>query len=704
MKLENIFVTTIERSKEHRLNNINRIGAFAQKYFNIQLGRAGVDGSALKNEEIIRLIKQGVIRPSKPNVTSIDEMIFMPGFSIQRYLSGSEIGIFLSHFNFWVHMLQKNIGCALIMEDDAFFEEEILYREIQHLLDTKIGEFHHVSFFKHPKQINTKPYLDYDEKYHRIDARSWGAVAYLITLDGVKKLLEKSCPIRFPLDYTLNMVMEQEKKGLLLKNPPVTLCDNKSFVIGGDPYSRAGNTMVNKAQAQTQVQAIPIKPVKQIPQINKFYMVSIERSKKHRGDSIADIKNKINELYGEEITFMGVDGRDLTISDIEKLMIEGIIMPSSNADITFQDKERLTYMPKFRRFIKAGEFGCFLSHISIWKDIVKNNIDYAVILEDDVLFEKEEFERNMKIIMENAPENFDTISIFKNKEQRNRKFLDYNDIFHSVDPETWGTVGYIISLKGAAEKLKHTAYPISFPVDYAISEHGFRTKNSYLYKTVFIDHIDEASIIDASNIYNINMKLDAVFVMGEKNDTLDTSIISDIPARYVPRRPQMANINFLLQNGLTIPQLVKDGKIWSENEKRHMTDDEIIFFLNNVEIWQTILHERKECALVIDSSMKPCQGINIKENIETLIENRPPLLDLILLSRNSEDSLLKCNEFFYYAQNPKFGMKAYIITYKGVERIMEFFKPLRTPLEMYVLSMVSLNKTGYMAKTPLFEK
>lgn len=698
MKLDNIFVTTIDRSKEHRINNINRIGAFAQKYFNIQLGRAGVDGSALKNDEIIRLIKQGVIRPSKQNVTSIDEMIFMPGFSIQRYLSGSEIGIFLSHFNFWVHMLQNNIGCALIMEDDAFFEEEILYREIQHLLDTKIGEFHHVSFFKHPKQINNKPYLDYDEKYHRIDARSWGAVAYLITLDGVKKLLEKSCPIRFPLDYTLNMVMEQEKKGLLLKNPPVTLCDNKSFVIGGDPLSRTGNTMIKQSPT------IPIKPVKQIPQINKFYMVSIERSKKHRGDSIADIKNKINELYGEEITFMGVDGRDLTVTDIEKLMIEGIIMPSSNADITFQDKERLTYMPKFRRFIKAGEFGCFLSHISIWKDIVKNNIDYAVVLEDDVLFEKEEFEKHMKIIMENAPENFDTISMFKNKEQRNRKFLDYNDIFHSVDPETWGTVGYIISLKGAAEKLKHTAYPISFPVDYAISEHGFRTKNSYLYKTVFIDHNDEASIIDASNIYNINMKLDSVFVMGEKNGSLDTSIISDIPARYFPPRPEMANINVLLQNGIVCPQFIKDGKIWIEQENRHMTDDEIIFFLNNVEIWQTILQERKECALIINSSMKPCQGINIKEEIEKLIENRPPLFDLMLLSRNNDNKLLKCNEFFLYIHNKDYGMNAYIITYKGVERVMEFFKPLRYPVDKYVFSMCGLNKSGYMAKFPLFEK
>ena len=699
MKLDNIFVTTIERSKEHRLNNINRIGAFAQKYFNIQLGRAGVDGSALKNDEIIRLIKQGVIRPSKQNVTSIDEMIFMPGFSIQRYLSGSEIGIFLSHFNFWVHMLQNNIGCALIMEDDAFFEEEILYREIKHLLDTKkMEEFHHVSFFKHPKQINTKPYENYDDKYHRIDARSWGAVAYLITLDGVKKLMEKACPIRFPLDYTLNMVMEQEKKGLLLKNPPVTLCDNKSFVIGGDPLSRTGNTMIKQAQA------IQIKPVKEIPQISKFYMTSIERSQKHRADSIANIKSKINELYGEDIHLIGVDGRDLSISDIEKLMIEGIIMPSSNADISLEDKDKVIFMPKFRRFIKAGEIGCFLSFITIWKDIVENNIDYAVIFEDDVTFEMDNFKKHMEIIMKNAPSDFDTISFFKHREQRNRKFLDYNEYFHAVDPETWSLTGYIISLKGAKEMLKHTAMPITYPADYAVHEHGFKTKNSYLYKEIFADHTDEISVIDASNVYNFDMKLDSVFVMGEKNGSLDTSIISDIPARYFPPRPQMANINVLLQNGIVSPQFIKDGKIWIEQENRHMTDDEIIFFLNNVEIWQTILQERKECALIINSSMKPCQGVNIKQEIEKLVENRPPLFDLMLLSRNNDNKLLKCNEFFYYIHNEDYGMNAYIITYKGVERIMEFFKPLRYPVDKFVFSMCGLNKSGYMAKFPLFEK
>jgi GR25 family glycosyltransferase involved in LPS biosynthesis len=96
--------------------------------------------------------------------------------------------------------------------------------------------------------------------------------------------------------------------------------------------------------------------------------------------------------------------------------------------------------------------------------------------------------------------------------------------------------------------------------------------------------------------------------------------------------------------------------------------------------------------------------LNIKQEIEKLVENRPPLFDLILLSRNNDNKLLKCNEFFHYIHNEDYGMNAYLITYKGVERVMEFFKPLRYPVDKYVFSMCGLNKSGYMAKFPLFEK
>ena len=134
MKLNNIFVTTIERSKEHREENLKRIGEFGKKYFDIDVAYGGVDGTKISQQELINLIRQNIIRPSKETITSIDEMIFMPGFSIQRYLSGSEIGCFLSHLNFWGYIVKNGIECSLILEDDANFEEIKFSEQINHII------------------------------------------------------------------------------------------------------------------------------------------------------------------------------------------------------------------------------------------------------------------------------------------------------------------------------------------------------------------------------------------------------------------------------------------------------------------------------------------------------------------------------------------------------------------------------------------
>ena len=36
--------------------------------------------------------------------------------------------------------------------------------------------------------------------------------------------------------------------------------------------------------------------------------------------------------------------------------------------------------------MKEGEKGCFISHLNIWRDMVKNDIEYAYVIEDDAIF------------------------------------------------------------------------------------------------------------------------------------------------------------------------------------------------------------------------------------------------------------------------------------------------------------------------------
>ena len=60
--------------------------------------------------------------------------------------------------------------------------------------------------------------------------------------------------------------------------------------------------------------------------------------------------------------------------------------------------------------MKEGEKGCFISHLNIWRDMVKNDIEYALIMEDDPIFCKD-FLNKFNKVLENAPEKYDILYI-----------------------------------------------------------------------------------------------------------------------------------------------------------------------------------------------------------------------------------------------------------------------------------------------------
>jgi GR25 family glycosyltransferase involved in LPS biosynthesis len=48
-----------------------------------------------------------------------------------------------------------------------------------------------------------------------------------------------------------------------------------------------------------------------------------------------------------------------------------------------------TLIDKFHSYLTPGECACAQSHINIWRHMLKNNIEYAFILEDDACFDKD---------------------------------------------------------------------------------------------------------------------------------------------------------------------------------------------------------------------------------------------------------------------------------------------------------------------------
>jgi glycosyl transferase family 25 len=101
------------------------------------------------------------------------------------------------------------------------------------------------------------------------------------------------------------------------------------------------------------------------------------------------------------------------------------------------------------REITNGEVACFLSHVSLWKKMIDNNLDYICIFEDDINLGTNV--SKFLLDMSCYPEDFDIIKlesfdkeVFIDK-NFNRKVLDRN-VFKLVS-RNLGGAGYILSRK-----------------------------------------------------------------------------------------------------------------------------------------------------------------------------------------------------------------------------------------------------------------
>jgi glycosyl transferase family 25 len=97
---------------------------------------------------------------------------------------------------------------------------------------------------------------------------------------------------------------------------------------------------------------------------------------------------------------------------------------------------------KFGDRLNNSEKGCSQSHINIWRHIIKENIPYGLILEDDACFDK------------NWKDKLDLFSRDIDDKDWDMIFLNASEPCSSMDKwvlckEQYLTAGYIISIKGA---------------------------------------------------------------------------------------------------------------------------------------------------------------------------------------------------------------------------------------------------------------
>lgn len=220
-------------------------------------------------------------------------------------------------------------------------------------------------------------------------------------------------------------------------------------------------------------------------QLNKFFDKIFVISLKKSEDRHSFVKSHLDELNFE--FFWGVDGRKFTLEELE------------NKGIYNHDQYNLNRIVKGEkpRLLNLGRVGCALSHLSIYRLIVKNNFQKVLILEDDIYIKKSISDKFEKAVSE-LPDKWDLLYLghyganseytFKSKIKyalhhmlsavNLRKYdpYEYRRLFQRSYSEHiswagahWGTHAYAVTLEGAKKLIKYHQ-PITKEVDNLLTE------------------------------------------------------------------------------------------------------------------------------------------------------------------------------------------------------------------------------------------
>jgi GR25 family glycosyltransferase involved in LPS biosynthesis len=107
--------------------------------------------------------------------------------------------------------------------------------------------------------------------------------------------------------------------------------------------------------------------------INQIYVINLKK----RPERLETFKENY-KLNREIIVYTAIDGNELDINYMNSIIgTEG----KKSIDNYYKHKIIRKYHYELSSY---GAIGCYLSHFNLWKEIIKNNINNAIIFEDDV--------------------------------------------------------------------------------------------------------------------------------------------------------------------------------------------------------------------------------------------------------------------------------------------------------------------------------
>ncbi|OIM99389.1 glycosyl transferase [Idiomarina sp. MD25a] len=167
----------------------------------------------------------------------------------------------------------------------------------------------------------------------------------------------------------------------------------------------------------------------------KVFLINLDRSTE-RLEKAAQQLNRLNVPF-ERIA--AVDGSQLTKAEIDTAF-----------DIE-QAERRTAYN------LTIGEMGCYLSHVNCWRRIIAEALDFAIVLEDDLVLDDDFPKAIAEIEQLTQTQAWDYIKLanpFKKRPYQTRLLINNFTLVDYPKAPT-GTVAQAVSLKGAHALLAH---------------------------------------------------------------------------------------------------------------------------------------------------------------------------------------------------------------------------------------------------------
>lgn len=220
-------------------------------------------------------------------------------------------------------------------------------------------------------------------------------------------------------------------------------------------------TSRKKIQSTSKLSSLQVKGLKvntfDIQQVDfPMYVISIDTDRFHKA------RQRFSSWYKHVELWDGVKGYNAKL--INESPTKQVFQLQNK---TIQLKPYTFYRFE-HKFLRKGEMGCYLSHVTLWQNIIKRKIPYSIIMEDDCAMTEEHcayINQTMTELQIIDPD-WDIFYMSRLPEHSTDEFYYSENLCRPK--EARGTHAYILSLSGA-QHLVRNHLPIQYPVDVYIS-------------------------------------------------------------------------------------------------------------------------------------------------------------------------------------------------------------------------------------------